>query len=108
MLFEQPLNPVYSVDLTDLVVHDDSVGRGVQQCGLSEQLPLLVLVLLPVTFLDIVRSQCVQRSHLVSLKVRVIQACICAGGIQDLDKVLDIVLFVILKLKSSTTVCISV
>ena len=52
-----------------LVVHDDLVGRGVKQGGLSEKLALFVLVLFLVSQLDVMGGQSVQRLHLITLEI---------------------------------------
>lgn len=82
-----------------LVVHNNAVSGGVQQRGLSEQLSLLILVLLFVRLHDVVRSQSVQGSHLVSFKVCVVKAGISSGGLQEFDKVRHIALLVIFQLQ---------
>ena len=85
--------------MTDLIVHDDSVGSGVEQRGLGEQLSLLVLVLFAVGLLHIVSGQGVQGPHLVTLAVGVVQAGVRSRRLQDLDEVICKVLFVVLQLQ---------
>ena len=84
---------------THLVIHDDSVGSGVQQGCLGEKLSLLILVLLLVRLLHIVCRQCVKRAHLVALTVGIVQVGISSGCFKDLDEVIYEVLFVVLELK---------
>lgn len=78
-----------------LIVHDNLVGRGVQVCGLHEQLALFLLGALTVGLLHIVGGQRVVGTHLIFLIFAIIQIALDSRRLQYFDEVICLILLVI-------------